>query len=866
MAGRYLVRMAQVPSDADAVVDVALGLDTDNPEACECVAEAALALPADAAARLAPTLAAFLTQPLVWALPVKAGKVVVALATAGQVEAALTVLGPLLPTDTRPGLGRRYVPRELITRAFPHLGLPGLGLLADRLTSLGVDDPAERGALVYSAMWRPAIESDHYGDGRDLLVSALRDAAVAVARAEGAAGVVEVLDRHEPALFARLALHVLEQVPEPVLVAERLTSRALFYNAETFREYTLLLRGQFATLPAEAQQQIVGFIQAGPLRDTSPEDADRWRLPQLARFGDVLPADQQALYEDLVGRFGPPEEDDDQFQFVEFVGPTAPADAAALMAMSDDDLLRMLATWTAGPDWRAPSPEGLRRELQKAVEQDPARLAVLAPRFADLDPTYVRGLLAGLTNALTPQPAAPTTAETDVSAGATAASETDPDGTTVFDWTPVLAFGQAVLDRPRLLPGRPPTGDGDRDPGWIWCRQQLADLLAQGLRYDHIPPADADTVLALLAQLAEDPEPDEEYERTDGRDDPATTAINTVRGCAFAALMRYALWRHRHRPDGQPARLDDPVRAILQAHLDPGVEPTTAIRTVYGQLFGTFTLCDPQWARDHVEKIFDRTAGSRLGAAAWEAYLRFNRPAQQTYDLLAPWYLDSMTALSQQQAPSTPGPAGPDTGADQIRDHLVQHLAHLYGHGIITLDPDLPLVAFTRHAPLEPRAKLIEVLGIMLHNTTAPTPTALDRLQRLWEWRLGQLRTTPGADLGELTGFGWWFGSGKLDPDWALAQLQALLKAGGTVKPDHLVAGQLAAYRTTRPDQSVACLALLIDAATDPWFVTGSRDDIRAVLADGLRAEEATTQRRVRETINRLIARGHTAFADLLTE
>ncbi len=164
-AGRYLVRMAQVPSLTDAVVGVALGLDTDNPEACECVAEAALALPAEAAARLAPRLAAFLAQPLVWALPVKAGEVVVALAAAGQVEAALTVLGPLLPTDARPGPGRKYFPREVFTRAFPHLGLPGLGLLADRLDSLVADDPTERPALLHSFMWRPAIEIDHYGDG-----------------------------------------------------------------------------------------------------------------------------------------------------------------------------------------------------------------------------------------------------------------------------------------------------------------------------------------------------------------------------------------------------------------------------------------------------------------------------------------------------------------------------------------------------------------------------------------------------------------------------------------------------------------------------------------------------------------------------
>jgi hypothetical protein len=279
-------------------------------------------------------------------------------------------------------------------------------------------------------MWRPAIESDHYGDGRDLLVSALRDAAVAVATAQGTAAVVELLDRHEPALFARLALHVLAQVPDPVLVAERLTSRALFDNADTFREYTLLLRGQFTTLPAEARQQIEGFIPTGPPR--------------------------------------------------------------------------------------------------------------------------------------TPHRRTPT--------------------------------GGGCASSPGSVTPYPPTSKRPTRP---W---------------------------------------------SDGSDHPRRTTTSSGSWSSSA----------------------------------PPRPPTP-----------------PRW----------------------------------------------------------------------------------------------------RHAPLQPRAKLIEVLGIMLHNTNAPTPTAVDRLQRLWEWRFDQLPTIPGADLGELAGFGWWFGSGKLDPDWALAQLHALLEAGGTVNPDHLVAGQLAACR-----------------------------------------------------------------------
>jgi hypothetical protein len=694
-----------------------------------------------------------------------------------------------------------------------------------------------------------------------LLVSALRDAAVAVAAADGSAGVVQLVDRLEPALFGRLALHVLTDVPDTDLVAERLTSRELFDNAEAFREYTLLLQHQFATLPTEIQQQVVRFIEAGPPRDGPPEAADRWRLRQLTRFGDALPADQQALHESLLERFGPPEDDD--FEFLEFVGPTAPADAAALASMSDDDLLTMLATWTPDTHWRAPSREGLRLELEAAVQQDPARFAAVSPGFRDLDPTYGRGLLAGLTRAVSPGRASTRPGGT-AGLDDTTSTETYPDARAMILWTPVLAFGQAVLDRPRRFAGQPPTGDGDRDPGWIWCRQQLADLLERGLRHDQIPLDMADKVLALLAQLVVDPEPDEEYERTDGHDDPATTAINTVRGCAILALIQFALWQHRHRPEGKPARLSDPVRDILEAHLDPRIEPTAAIRAVYGQWFRVLILCDPEWARSQVEKIFDRPDGSRLGAVAWESYLRFSAPVQQTYDRLSRWYFHSITALSGQQAFSDPASTEPDSEANEIRHHLVRHLAILYGQGIITVSADSLIEAFASHAPLELRAKFIEGLGISLHNTKSPLPAALDHLRQLWEWRLDLLRTTPDADMAELIGFGWWFSSDRLGVDWTVAQLQALLEAGGTVKPEHMVAEQLAAYRSTRLDKVVACLALLIDAATDRWFISGSLDSIRAILGEGIRGADPATRRRTGEIINRLVARGHAAFADLL--
>jgi hypothetical protein len=62
------------------------------------------------------------------------------------------------------------------------------------------------------------------------------------------------------------------------------------------------------------------------------------------------------------------------------------------------------------------------------------------------------------------------------------------------------------MSQPRLLPGRPEHGDGNRDPGWTWSRQEPAELLAAGVSHD-IPTALLDRAFELIAQLLEDFDP-----------------------------------------------------------------------------------------------------------------------------------------------------------------------------------------------------------------------------------------------------------------------------------------------------------------------------------------------------------------------
>jgi hypothetical protein len=159
---------------------------------------------------------------------------------------------------------------------------------------------------------------------------------------------------------------------------------------------------------------------------------------------------------------------------------------------------------------------------------------------------------------------------------------------------------------------------------------------------------------------------------------------------------------------------------------------------------------------------------------------------------------------------------------------------------------------------------MMESCGHLLYEVADPPPSVVPRLQALWDWRVRELtagRTQPE----ELAGFGWWLASVSIPPEWALSRLEGLIAAGGSPGPSHIVANRLADLRLDHMPAIVRCTALLIDAPTDPWFIDTSRDEISAVLADGLAANDAQTRQVASEAVSRLVARGRTSFAQLLS-
>ena len=848
--GLYLASIAAEPAYAAEVVSVFEALETDNPQAAESAADVALVVPPALAAGLASKLAQFLESFAQWSLPSKAGKVAVRLAAESQRSAALVIMERLIPVPDRGSRGSRFVSLESVAPAYADLGVDVVRFLADRLCAAD-DDPDNKIDLRYSYMWRPSIARNRYGDGRDEILSALRDAAVAVAGSVGVARVVEVLDGYEPALFSRVSLHLLSLFPEPVLVEQWLISPEIFFEADLDREYGVLLRQEYSRLSELARQEILKLIDAGPGRaasvDYSAEVVERWRLHQLARLGADLPDGYREEFDALVATYGPPADaQDDDLEFTAWPGTHSPLTAAEIASMTDDDLLAMFKTWQESGGWRAPTVDGLRVQLEEAIAADPVRFSRLAPRFINVDPTYGVALLTTLTRLVA-----------DQQSGSISVGSNEPLGIAQqVAWGDLLDFGQAVLDHSQSGSDQP-SEEVRYGPTWHGCCRHLAELLTAAMRNRAIGLGHSSRVFALILRMVEAPDADPRRRAVLDDYDPIVEALDTLRPLALAAVMEFIRWALPDSDSNQRPEYEM-VTELLEAHLDPANDNTPRVRSVYGMYLHVLLAHRPEWTGANRDRIFGSTDRTGLGRAAWQAFLRTNRPSQRGYELLRREYEAAVADLPSERPDHDTDPA-----QDEATDHLMGHIATLYGWGFIRIDSELMTTLFSSGTAIAFRARLLEVCGQMLSQTTEPASDIVARLQALWDWRETEL-AAGNTEPKELSSMGWWASSLIIPADWTLARLQRLLHLGGVPEPAHIVADRLVELTPTHVAETVHCLSSLVDAATDRWFIDRSYQEITAVLTAGVNAADPTTRQRALDTVNRLVARGRTTFASIL--
>lgn len=896
-ASRYLARMGKVESAQALAVDIAAKIpETENVRVYEDLADLALAVPPGLAARLTPKIATALASPHQILLPEKLGTLVVHLAAGGERQASidLTVaLLQVLPDDRErsakegdeerlpiPEARAHFDPwhyRRILDKTVPALtavvGLDALSvfsqLLADALR-LSSRRGEEAKPDDYSSVWRPAIENRGDRSDRDVregLVSAVHDVAEALVRDDPSRlpMVVEALERYGWHVFERIALQMLLTHPlnDVALIRERLTRRELFDESGLRREYRRLERKHFGALRPEDQALILGWVDAGPDRDlvkrsfeawegrqpTEAEVALRvkgWQLDHLEPIAEALPEQWKARYADLVRQLGAPSASDFAVERMgTFAGPVSPLAVGELKAKAVEETVEYLKAWVPPDGFMAPSREGVGRALTEAVAADPVRFVASVQRFQEVHPTYVRALLEGLTRARAEHK--------------------------LFEWPEVLDLCRWVLEQPRAFGGAP-SGTAkhhDEDPDWSWTRKSIVRLVTSGLdkAESGIPIALREEVWAGLSPLTEDPDPTPEDEAQYGGEnmDPPTLAINTVRGDAMHAVVEYALWLRRHFGDGPATEaraakgFDEmpQVREVLERHLDPGVDPSAAIRSTYGRYLPWLILLDRAWVTANLARIFPSDLElAYLRDAAWETYIVFSQPYNDPLAVLAEEYARAIDRIGAKPERAS-GPGNPD-------EHLAEHLMVFYWRGKLGLDEAGGLLTrFYARAGADLRREAIEFVGRSLGNTKDDMePVVVERLVALWDKRLEACRAS--GEFKELETFGWWFGSGKLDSDWACAQLLTTLRTTKRIDPDFLVLEKLTGLAPTKPRDVVECLQHMVDGMRQPWELHAWGDEMEKSLRAVLRTADAAAKKAAADLINVLASKGHVSFRDLL--
>ncbi len=817
--GPYLVRMVDVAPQA--VIAIGRDLETDNPEAQQSLVEAACRMEPAQAAELCGAIEGWLAStPVQLTLAYKTRELVVRLLGAGLSGEALALARALL---TSPGAaGEDGVAAEhlawLVEEAFPAAGIPGLELAVEMLAAQLEADG--KGRAEFSSVWRPRIDAERLRGNRDTVVSAVRDAAGALAtRGDPLVEILAVLEAPGLQISTRIALDLLARHPDPELAEARLSDRELLEDAAARREFKALAVAAFAELSPAAREKLLGWIEeARPYADDERRQR-AWQLQMLSGL-DPLPEHWARLREELEAELGPLDPDPPELSRGGYVGALSPLSENDLAAMGLCAVVEFLATWEPEDGWATPRREGLARNLESAVAKDPESFALAAPDFADLDPSYTSALLGGLKKALAQG--------------------------RMFEWPRPFELCRAITAKPRESEADALAAPDD-DPGWSWAWRGSIELIIDGLysKRSPIPAELRPLVFDVIAFHLENPDPLPTSE--DGERDPASAAVGSLRCQALEAAVALALFDRRSKP-GRP--LDPDLAEILERRLDPQREPSPALRSVFGGRFSDLMVADERWAREHVEAIFPLAAESGLWRAAWESYVERCEAHPLLLEVLEAHYRHAVEEIS----------ASAEEGRNHDPDEaLVAHLMSFYISGTLALDDEL-LHRFYELASPERREQAISILGRSLENFAPLRAQVEERMRALVEWRLENL---GGDDPQELEGYSWWFSSGEFEAEWSLDFLRRLLGAGGSLGRDHMITDRLAALSASYPSACVEALALLVEAGVRPWFVIGSEAEIEAILSAAL-AGQGDAPSRARDLINVLVARGAVGFTRLL--
>jgi len=434
----------------------------------------------------------------------------------------------------------------------------------------------------------------------------------------------------------------------------------------------------------------------------------------------------------------------------------------------------------------------------------------------------------------------------------------------VFSWVGPMKLMAALVRCP--FDASDEVSRSDLDPDWRPTRQALVWLLRAGFSSSdsRIPFDLREEAWRVLEPLTTDPEPVVRSEATAvaAELDPHHWSINTVRGSALHAVVEYALWCRRAldaRGDDTGAGFDlmPEVREILDRHLDPQIEPTLTVRSVYGRWLPWLLLLDEDWVVTNLSRIFPtdpELAGLR--DVAWSTYIGWC-PAYNS--VFSPLRSEYMAAVDR--VPS--GGTFDIAGDEDIDVKLGEHLVVLYWRGVA---PRSLLDRFFQQADDDLAGSVMEYVGRALLNSEDEVTHAVgQRIQKLWDQRLETISDSAGEHGREARAFALTFAAAKFDEEWELRSFtRAFQLGGGASRFGDFAIERVAQIANNEPVAATRLTLELLRGSDNDWDYLAWGDEVRTVLlATGDSGLDQAVENR-KDIIDYYVTRGSHDFRNLM--
>lgn len=868
---RYLVKVASEKSDK--VMQIILKVPpSDNPRVHEDFVDAALKMPPAIAVKLFKKITEWVLAPdaHLLLLPGKLASYIAHVKDGGFIKEAFQVTDALLGLrkyekkfdEGKDGLIKRADPivrsdweyNEVLKQIAPHFQKEDkvelVKLLLEKLRQAILIEEREddREFRDLSYIWRGSIEdsSQNHDHGiKDTIINWARDLSedLLVEEPNLVQPLCEYLRQGAFPIFSRFAIHLARLCGRADLASKFILDQQLFDCLDVWHEYALLLEAGYPLLSVQEKEKLHGMIAADIAYknkgkappEVNEEDNERSRYFYYYMIRQHLEGEVKEIFNRLHAKFG----DLDHPTFHSYmssgwVGPTSPKAADEMKALPMAELKKFLDEWAPPDRWNfGPSVEGLARELEGVVSERIDEFLKHIEEFKVQEKTYVRSIIQGFSKAL--------------------ADKKKLQWEEVIDYL-LWASGQAdESEDDAFKPGE------DKDPSWSWTRQAACRFLERGLvsETDEIPFALREKVWGILSLGLSDAHPkiEEEDKYTSDRN-YYQTAINSVRGVALEATVHYAFWLKRNlglSKEELPTEKAPELFAAFDRHLDINLERSKAVRSVYGRWMPWLLPLNRKWFQSKKNLILPTDEASNdYWAAAWDANILFNQPYTNVFTELRDHYLLAIDRIELSD----------DGKADKPDERLVDHLIALYMFGLFELNSGILTKLYSK-TDVRLKKRALDMIGRGLANEKkVPDPEIVKRAVSFWNFRIEECKKLKEPkDRIELSEFGWWLKSGRLDDEWSLDQTIEVLKLCHFITPDHMVMERLLELADTHPVKVAEVLRLMVDHRVTDYGFFGWLEEAKVLLPKLMATEAKYT---AVKTIHKLGAYGFNQFGDLL--